>query len=144
VTIVAGFGIGLGIGFSVGDLHVVIGRNPIGGYHQVVVDGILIEVTMGVGHKVLPVLFYLGRMTDGAILRGDDDMNFSALMFKGIWMLARVYSVAFGAADHHICHSLRCLGKGDLPFLRGFCQCFLKGDLGVLAPFPVGNCPRGC
>jgi hypothetical protein len=144
VTIVTGFSIGQGIGFFEGDLHVVIGSNPIGDLHQIVIDGILIEVAKGVRHKVLAVLFHLGGMTGCAILRGDDYMDFSALMFKGIVMFTRVYSVAFGAADHHICHSLRCLGKGDPPFLGGPCQCFLKGDLGVSAPFPVGNCPGGC
>jgi hypothetical protein len=143
VTIVAGFGISLDIGFSVGDLHVVIGRNPIGRYHQVVVDGILIEVTMGVGHKVLPVLFYLGGMTDGTILRGDDDMDFIALMLKGILMLSRIYGVTFGAAYHRACQSFWYLSEGDPPLLRGPCQCFLEGDLGVSASFPVGNCPGG-
>ena len=105
------------------------------------INGILIEVTTGVRHKVLAVLLHFGGVTDGAILRGDDDMGFIALMLKGIAMRSRVYGVAFGAADHRVCQSLRYLCKGDPSFRRWFCRCNFESDLGVAAPFPIGNRP---
>ncbi len=143
VAIVTGFGIGLGVGLSIGDFPVFIDRDAVGDLHEIVVHGILVEVPIGVGHEILTVLFHLDGMTRCAVLRGNDHMDLIPFMCKGILVLARIYGVALGAADRHVCPSLRCLGERSPPFQGWLCQCFLEGDVGMSTPLPVCDCAGG-
>ena len=74
---------------------------------QIEVEGVTHEVVIGVCHEIFGVLVTFLGMTDGAILRRNDDMNLEAIVFEGVGVGVWVGKVALRAADNEVSQALR-------------------------------------
>ena len=65
------------------------------------IDRILLQVAVGPGHQVVPVLLGLEGVTGGAVPRCYNRMCLIVNVFKGILVRSGIHGVTFGATDHN-------------------------------------------
>jgi hypothetical protein len=68
-----------------------------------------------VRHKILAILAHLDGMTGSAILGRHHDMDFVAIMLKGILMLVGVHGMTLGTTDNDTGQSVRDCLEGNPP-----------------------------
>ena len=80
-------------------LHVFKGLNTVYRIGKRSIHGIIHEIPISMGHKIFPVLLDLGWMAGQTVGRGDNGMDFEAIVVIMILMLFRIHHMAFRAAD---------------------------------------------
>jgi hypothetical protein len=65
------------------------------------------EISIGMGHEILTILLGFNRVAGRTVIRGDDDMDFGAIVFEGVFMLFRIQGVAFGTAHYSFQKEIR-------------------------------------
>jgi hypothetical protein len=84
-----------------GCLHVLERLNAKRRIYQAMVDGVVLQISDGVVHKVLTVLTQFNGMARGAVLGSYYNMDLVAIVLKGVLMFFRIHSVALGTAYDH-------------------------------------------
>jgi hypothetical protein len=96
------------------------------------------EISIGMGHEILDVLLNFNRMAGGTVRRGDDGVDFEAIVFEGIFMLFRIHGVAFGAADHGFQQEIGNFLIRNPSFQLVLLQGFGRQDMAMAALLPFG------
>ena len=114
VAVVTGIGLGIRIFGGNFELAVFQRRCPQDGALELLVNRIVSEIGVGMGHDVARVLVGLGGVAGAAVVRTDHHMHVVAVVLERVGMGIRPQGMAFGAAHGHALQGFRHIGTGHL------------------------------